>query len=436
MAQWLQRTVHVPPAEVLLRLTDAPKLIQAGLRVGSAGNGTLVAGSRRYSIEREGVVVAWVELTPLTPGATLVEAWAETTGDAEVLRHIEAVACGPVAPRVRAPARHRSPWQRPAVRLVAVIGVLTLVAGSAAAYRLLAPPEPLPVDQAVAQFQQMPASTPPVAVTAAPDTSRASGGADTAPPARVDRVRRPPAPGEATASHRAPGSQTAAIEEPRSHGRRPAAEPQRPRRRDDAAQPAPLPEPGVYTYATSGHEEIDQPHDRHDYPAQTALTVHHDGCGFTTRWQPLEQRWDETEICGGQVRTLARMTTQREFFGRRQRSDYRCEPRSRAWSSEAGAAWTTRCSDGDTTVSTQFKVLGHERVTVGDATVGAVHLRLRSTVTGNTRGQWTADRWLHPDTGLLLRLQSSTDATSTTPFGEVRYREQVRLDLQSLEPRR
>src|SRR3712207_8673916 len=40
---------------------------------------------------------------------------------------------------------------------------------------------------------------------------------------------------------------------------------------------------GVYTYTTTGYEEVDQPHDRHDYPRQTALTLRHTDCGFVQR---------------------------------------------------------------------------------------------------------------------------------------------------------
>lgn len=438
MAGWLQHTVSAPPAEVLRRLSAELPGLRPDMRLGPATVGTLAAASRRHAIERNGASIGWMELTPLTSSATLLEAAAEAPDAEAILEHIATAACGPVATGRRAAAQPRSPWQRPGVRAVAVVTVLALITGSAAAYRLLAPPEPLAVDQAVAQFQQTPA--PAAAVVAprrAPQPARRSGAGDATPRRRRQPVRQQPATTTAARGSDDRPRQAVPPQEPRTQ-RRPAKrrDAQAPGPRERAAQPAPLPAAGVYTYATDGHEEIDQPSDRHDYPDRTALTVQHTGCGFTTRWQPLEERWDETEICTGKVRTLARMTTQREFFGRRQRSDYRCEPDSRAWHNEAGAAWTTRCSDDDTTVTTRLEVLGYERIAVGDDVVRAVHLRLRATVTGATRGKWAADRWLHPDTGLLLRLHGSTDATSTTPFGDVRYREQVRLDLQSLEPQR
>ena len=436
MTAWLQRTVGAPPAEVLRRLrTEA--VVDAGMRLGPASAGTLVAASRRHAIERNGTIIGWVELTPLTSSETLLEAAAHGPDAEAFLEHIATAACGPALPDRRAAAQPRSSWQRPGVRAVAVVAVLALIAGSATAYRLLAPPEPLAVDQAVAQFQQtqVPAAAT-FAASPAPPPPRRSGSADAAPPGHVERVRQQAATAGATGGSNDRPRQAVLLQEPGPAGHTPQRGDAQAPPRERAAQPAPLPATGVYTYATQGHEEIDQPSDRHDYPERTALTVQHTACGFTSRWQPLEERWDETEICTGKARTLARMTTQREFFGQRQRSDYRCEPDSRAWHTDAGAAWTTRCSDDDTTVTTRIEVLGYERIAVGDDVVRAVHLRLRATVTGGTRGKWAADRWLHPKTGLLLRLHGSTDATSTTPFGDVRYREQVRLDLQSLEPQR
>jgi hypothetical protein len=196
------------------------------------------------------------------------------------------------------------------------------------------------------------------------------------------------------------------------------------------------PDAGVYRYATEGYEEVNRPGGHHEYPAETPFTVQHTPCGFTTRWQPLDGRWDEMALCSGRIRTVERISTQREFYGQRQRSDYRCEPGSRAWHHRPGATWTTRCADEDTTVVTKSTILGDERIRVGTTVIDAVHLQLRAELSGATRGQWSADRWLHPETGLLLRLEAQTTATSQTPAGTIEYHEEVRLDLQSLDPQR
>ena len=54
----------------------------------------------------------------------------------------------------------------------------------------------------------------------------------------------------------------------------------------------------MYVYDTAGFETTDAlTGGRHDYPAQTTITVQDAGCGSVQRWQPLDQRWDETETC-------------------------------------------------------------------------------------------------------------------------------------------
>ena len=193
----------------------------------------------------------------------------------------------------------------------------------------------------------------------------------------------------------------------------------------------------MYTYNTSGFEEIDRPHERHEYPQSTTISLRHTDCGFVARWQPLETRWDQLDVCTGRsTAQLNGMATSREFFGRRQESTYVCDTGSIAWSTGPGARFTSRCDDGATVVQTSGRVVGREAVQVGDDVVEAVHVSLRSTMEGQTRGTWVIDRWLHPDTGLLLRAVGRTDVTSDSPIGEVHYREQIDNRLTSLTPRR
>ena len=59
-----------------------------------------------------------------------------------------------------------------------------------------------------------------------------------------------------------------------------------------------LVEPGVYRYATTGWEDIDALNGaRHDYPAETAITVTAEGCGVRLRWDALRERRDEWRLC-------------------------------------------------------------------------------------------------------------------------------------------
>jgi hypothetical protein len=55
-----------------------------------------------------------------------------------------------------------------------------------------------------------------------------------------------------------------------------------------------VPEPGVYVYASRGFDSVDAlTGARHDYPAQTTVTVTTEGCGVRVRWNTVRERWDE-----------------------------------------------------------------------------------------------------------------------------------------------
>ena len=55
---------------------------------------------------------------------------------------------------------------------------------------------------------------------------------------------------------------------------------------------------GLYLYATTGFETTDAlAGSRHEYPAQTYMTIQPGGCGTQVRWQALDQRWDEYDFC-------------------------------------------------------------------------------------------------------------------------------------------
>jgi hypothetical protein len=193
----------------------------------------------------------------------------------------------------------------------------------------------------------------------------------------------------------------------------------------------------VYTYATAGSQQLDVPGSRHEYPGRTYARVTHAGCGVVVRWQPLEGRWDELETCTDtHPPTLRRVSSHRQFFGRGKRSDYQCEPGGPMWRPQPEATWTVRCGDDQTTMVTTGRTVAVEPVEVGGVTVNAVHYHLEAELSGDTTGSWSADRWVHADTGLLLRLSSRTDVESSSPMGRVRYQEQLRLDLASLAPER
>ena len=197
---------------------------------------------------------------------------------------------------------------------------------------------------------------------------------------------------------------------------------------------------GVYGYDTSGYESVDALGGaRHDYPSSSAVTYSRSGCGTEERWQPLEGRIGITRTCpgvrGGEVRGTFQ---QREFFGRSQSETYVCDPGVLLLPHEpqAGLAWTSSCTSGDSTATFAVRVVALESLDVEGRAVPVVRVRLDGTLTGTTRGTSAREVWLAEDTGLLVQALGETDTDADTPAGVVRYRESYRLRLQSLTPRR
>jgi hypothetical protein len=219
----------------------------------------------------------------------------------------------------------------------------------------------------------------------------------------------------------------------------PKASPKETRSRAAGSPGAPtLPGEGVYVYGTSGWEQVSMPGGRHDYPASTTITVRHAGCGVTTRWDALVERWDERETCpsaeGEQLRSL---TSYHEFFRHGERLVYRCRAGSMARPStaQARARWSGACDSDGSAARFQGVVIGRERLSVGGRQVETVHIRVDTSISGDTTGTNVHEDWLLPDSGLLIREISITDADVRGPFGTVHYKEHYELALASLEPR-
>jgi hypothetical protein len=201
-----------------------------------------------------------------------------------------------------------------------------------------------------------------------------------------------------------------------------------------------VPEPGVYTYSTSGRESIDALDGRHhDYPAETTITVRHEGCGATFTWRPLTERFDDTVLCpelNGVV--LERYRSHHEFFGIDDDREFVCEPGS-LWypaATEPGTTWTVRCAAEDVSVLRTGTIKGVFEAEVGGETVEVLTFELHDDVSGASVGTNERVVSVLPDTGLIVELAASVDVRSASPIGDVHYLELYRLRLTSLTPRR
>ena len=319
--------------------------------------------------------------------------------------------------------------------------------------RVLSPPKPMDVASAVTQFREQ--STPPADAAAGTQQAAAKSSERETKPGRTTgpRATRSPRQDAAvtttqskTSAQPAGGGssdQVAAQDQRRSSASTeqrddPTREPSQ-RKATAQQQTAPAsPEPGVYRYATDGYESIDRPSSRHDYPKETATTIQATDCGFRLRWQPLENRWDEMSMCNTEAGAfIAGMATHREFYGQENDTQYECSRGTYAYRPQPGATWTGTCSDGDAKMQLRGRTIGREAVQVGNETVEAVHFLVEGQLSGgDAQGTWKAQRWVDADTGLVLRLEAQTQATSKSSVGEVHYSEQLSLRLLSTTPER
>lgn len=204
------------------------------------------------------------------------------------------------------------------------------------------------------------------------------------------------------------------------------------------APPAPeLPQPGVYRYATTGYDEVDAlTGARHDYPAETTLTISPHDCGVRLRWDVAEERWDTWDWCldGAGIRLVA-ATSYHEFFGVAGVNEYECTGDPQPLDAEPGTRWTVVCRAGDRDTSTKHGVVvdrGPFRVDGVD--VPALHVRYDVDVVGNSNGVQTIEGWYRTTDGLPLQETVAIDTEQDSPLGQVTFQERATIELLSLTP--
>lgn len=196
-------------------------------------------------------------------------------------------------------------------------------------------------------------------------------------------------------------------------------------------------EPGLYVYATSGFEEIDALGGaRHDYPAETFVTLQPGGCGVTLRWTALEERWDELELCstdGG--KSISLYDTYHGWFGQSDLQQFTCGPPDAVAIPEVeSGSWSYECSTDERTELWEVEVISVESLLIDGETVDAVHVRVTSTLSGASIGASESDTWYLRGTSLILRRVASRSSTNESLIGDVNYSETYEINLSSLQP--
>lgn len=184
---------------------------------------------------------------------------------------------------------------------------------------------------------------------------------------------------------------------------------------EDSSSPAPV-EPGAYEYATRGFEQVSiLGGARHGYPETTGVEVRGRGCARRIAWRPLEDRSTIYRLCGERLRAIDEV---HRFYGRRDVRTYVCEE-----GSSLSHGWT--CTYDGTTDTARGGPVGTVRIDGAEA----VHVRLRTTISGAVEGTGTRDFWLRHADGFPLRLAGTTEHTTGSPVGTVDYRERYDLRL-------
>ena len=319
-------------------------------------------------------------------------------------------------------------WQW--VALVATIG--SLVIGGVGSIYLRQEARVVTVDDALANFRASSGATSEsqagdqpatdAAPSEQPDGAATAGAAAASGPAQTAT-----AVGTPTTVARAQSTPSAPAPAPGAQA--PASQP----RPQDTAE-------GVYVYATSGYESTNAlGGSRHDYPKETAMTLHRSDCGVVQRWQPLNERWDESDLCiEKDAVAIRRFTTYHEFFQRGQKQDFMCPPSSHVarFAVATGTTWTWQCKTDSGAIDTKVTFVGFEEFTVEGKARRAAHFLYESTMTGSNRGTQRQERWIDMEFTLNLKIQTDIDTEADSPFGAVHYEEKYTVTLTSLTPKR
>ena len=189
---------------------------------------------------------------------------------------------------------------------------------------------------------------------------------------------------------------------------------------------------GIYLYETAGFETTGALGGaRHEYPVETFLALQPGGCGTLVRWQALEQRWTEWEICDDLG--IAGWRSYHEWFGVSNLDEWSCTPPVPLLS-ETAESWTARCEKEGTIQELHYEVIGSEQLEVAGEMVDTVHVRSSTVNTGETSGSATDDLWLLPGTPLVVQRITDKSSVTGSRIGDVEYHEEYRLRLRSLTP--
>lgn len=204
-----------------------------------------------------------------------------------------------------------------------------------------------------------------------------------------------------------------------------------------AASGSVLPEPGVYSYTTSGRDGVDALGGaEHVYPELTTMTVTPASCGVSQSWVAAVERSDETLTCAvdGGVETVA-FTAFHRFFGADDREGYLCAGDPRPIGAEPGTTWTTTCArDGETAVWSG-EILEPAELSIAGESVDVDHVVV-TIDNGDPNDSQRTESWYRAGTDLVVRRVVDNATVEGSPIGDVHYTEHYEIELTGLTPSR
>jgi hypothetical protein len=206
----------------------------------------------------------------------------------------------------------------------------------------------------------------------------------------------------------------------------------------DLGESTRLPPPGVYSYRTSGGEQLSIGDISRVFPADTDMIVTDANCA-NFDWEPLEQHTEGLVACPQKngALTITSATSYEQIAGTQTKSVIRCPADTYFIPARptAGEHWHKTCQSKGETVVFSGQIVGVSSIMVGDRMVPALHTRLTLSFSGSESGTNPNSYWISLQNGIILRQQETVAVSEKAgPLGSVLYTEKMAITLRSTEP--
>jgi hypothetical protein len=210
-------------------------------------------------------------------------------------------------------------------------------------------------------------------------------------------------------------------------------------RAGQAVRTALLPPSGVYTFTTSGGEQLSVAGISRAFPATTRMVVTEGRCA-TEAWEPLQQHTEQMVVCpsDGTGLTMTTATTHESIAGQRTTSTIHCGagayvvPPAGAWHT-----WQAACRAPGQAITLHGELLGVGTVVIDGHRIPVEHTRVTLDFKGAQTGTNPTDYWVSTTDRLIVREAETVDLTQQAGvLGEVRFTEQMAVSLVSTTPAR